>query len=135
MPVEYTIDPSRNMIRTRCLGDTTLPEVLSHFEELDGDSGRPVRPDVLLDLSGMTSLPNSEEIRGAAKRVGQSSRLVRYRACAIVARREALYGMIRMFEVLAESHFERTAVFRTVGDADVWLMSRVAERVGRGESI
>ena len=135
MPVEYTFDPGRNMIRTSCLGETTLPEVLSHFDELESDPGRPPRPDVLLDLSGMTSLPDPEQMRAAANRVGRSSRLVRYRACAIAAPREALYGMIRMFEVFAESHFERTAVFRTVGDADVWLMSRVAERVGRGESI
>jgi hypothetical protein len=135
MPVTYTIDSERNIIRTSCLGNTTLPEVLAHFDKLERDPLRPTRPDVLLDLTEQTSLPDSGQMRAAANRVGRSSQILRYRACAIVVDRDALYGMIRMFEVFADKHFERTAVFRDKRDADVWLLSRVAERAGRGEVI
>ena len=135
MPVTYVVDPERNLIQTSCQGYTTLEEVLEHFDRLERDPGRPTRPDVLLDLTEVTSLPDSDQIRAAANRVGQANRLMRYRACAIVVRREALYGMIRMFEVFARAHFERTAVFRNRSDADVWLFSRVTERAGRGERI
>jgi hypothetical protein len=135
MPVNYMIDSDRNMIRTSCRGNTTLAEVLAHFDELERDPVRPTHADVLLDLTEVTSLPDSNQTRAAANRIGRSTEILRYRACAIVVDREALYGMIRMFEVFSEKHFERTAVFRNRSDADVWLLSRVTERVGRGEVI
>lgn len=109
--------------------------MFAHFDELERDPVRPTRADVLLDLTEVTSLPDSNQIRAAANRIGRASQTMRYRACAVVVNRDALYGMIRMFEVFADKHFERTSVFRDKRDADVWLLSRVAERVGRGERI
>ena len=34
---------------------------------------------------------------------------------------DALFGMMRMFEVFAEGQFRKTQAFRTVGEAEVWL--------------
>jgi hypothetical protein len=121
MPVEYEIDPERNRIATRCLGDTTLTEVLEHFDLLERDGNRPPHLDVLLDLTLQTSLPTTHQIMAAAHRIGMAKWTIDFRACAIVVHRDALFGMLRMFEVFAHQHFDRLRVFRDVNQARAWL--------------
>ena len=121
MPVTYRIDREMNRIFTRCSGETTLREVLAHFDELELDPDRPPEADVLLDLSEITNLPNVGQIRTAAERTGDASRKVSFGACAIVVGSEAWFGMARVFEAFTEPHFTRTAVFRSVEAAESWL--------------
>jgi hypothetical protein len=120
MPVTYLIDKSRGRIITSCSGHITLREVMAHFDELQRDPERPDRLDVLLDLSGQLSLPDGPQIRAAADRVGLVTELV-FGACAVVATRESLYGMARMFEVLARGHFAAIQTFRDRKEAEDWL--------------
>ena len=49
---------------------------------------------------------------------------IRFNACAILACRDALFGMMRMFEVLAEDSFRVTRTFRTATEAETWLVSQ-----------
>jgi hypothetical protein len=121
MPVVYRIDSELNRIVTQCVGETTLREVLSHFDELEMDPGCPDGADVLLDLSEITSLPNVGQIRTAAERAGIAARSVRFGAIAIVAASEAIFGMARVFETFTERHFARSGVFRSREAAERWL--------------
>jgi hypothetical protein len=121
MPITYRIDRETNRICTRCSGETTLREVLAHFDELELDPDCPPGADVLLDLSEITNLPNVGQIRTAAERTGDASRKVGFGACAVVVGSEAWFGMARVFEAFTEPHFTRTAVFRTVEAAEAWL--------------
>ena len=121
MPVSYEIDRKRNRITTRCFGDTTLPEVLAHFDALERENHRPPYLDVLLDLTEQTNLPTAQQIQACASRIGMAKWMIDFRACAIVVNRDALFGMLRMFEVFAHPHFERLRVFRDLGQARAWL--------------
>ncbi len=49
---------------------------------------------------------------------------VKFGACAIVAPRDAMFGMMRMFEVFAQKSFRATAVFRTLAEAEAWLATQ-----------
>ena len=73
MPIHYRIDRELKRILTRCTGETTLKEVLGHFEELEVDPDCPPHADVLLDLSEIENLPNVGQIRAAAERAGDAS--------------------------------------------------------------
>ena len=121
MPISYEIDRGRNRIATRCFGDTTLTEVLAHFDELERDQDRPSHLDVYLDLTEQTNLPTAQQIQAAASRIGMAKWMIDFRACAIVVNRDALFGMLRMFEVFAHPHFERLRVFRDASQARAWL--------------
>jgi|SRR5262245_24249 len=121
MPVTYRIDQEQNRILTRCAGETTLREVLSHFDELEMDPDCPPHADVLLDLTELHNLPNVGQIRAAAERAGDTSRKVGFGACAVVVGSEAWFGMARVFEAFTEPYFARTAVFRSVEAAESWL--------------
>ena len=123
MPVIYKIYPAERLIRTRCIGDVTLTEVTDHFCELQRDPNLPGCLNVLLDLSEMTSVPEAQELRVASHEVEKTLRSVQFQACAIVVCNDALFGMMRMFEVFARNYFTVTQVFRVAADAEAWLAS------------
>ena len=121
MPVTYTIDSSRKLIRTKCAGDVTLAEVIDHFRQLVRDPQCPEYLDVLLDLSEETSLPSTSELIAVAYEIKRVRQRVRFGMCAVVAQRDALYGMLRVFEVVAQDYFGAIHVFRTHREAETWL--------------
>jgi hypothetical protein len=135
MPVIYQIDTASAIIRTRCIGAVTLEEVLGHFRDLAKDPGCPKRLDVLLDLSEQTSLPESEEIRIVAYEVSRVRERVEFGTCAVVVCSDALYGMLRMFQVFTEALFGETWVFRSLVEAETWLAERRAARASRAQEM
>lgn len=122
MPITYRIDQERGWIFTTCAGDVQLPEVIAHFDALQRDPDCPRRLEVLLDLTKVTSLPDASQLRAVAERVRLVEDIV-FGACAIVANREALFGMARMFEDFARGHFAAIRTFRQRREAEEWLES------------
>jgi hypothetical protein len=121
MSVTYTIDKPLGLIRTRCFGQVTLPEVIAHFHELEVDEQCPTRLDVILDLTDTTSLPSNEQLRAVTEKIGRLRDSVRFGACAIVVGSDAWFGTAQVFEVLAARNFSATKIFREVGAAETWL--------------
>jgi hypothetical protein len=120
VPIRYQIDASAGRIATACIGEVSVDDVLAHFAELAGLAlAEPL--DVLLDLTAMTSLPETRQIRLVADSLGSLRERLRFGACAVVAKENVLFGMSRMFGVYAEQAFERVAVFRDRGEAERWL--------------
>lgn len=122
MPITYEIDSTRSLIRTTCFGHVRLPDVIAHFDTLQRDPHRPDRLDVLLDLRDMAVPPQAPQLQAVADRVSLMEGLV-FGACAIVANRESMFGMARMFEVLARPYFAELRTFRDVPSAEEWLQS------------
>ena len=125
MSITYHIDQRARIIRTKCSGNVTLAEVLEHFRVLEQDISRPDRLHVLLNLSETTSLPDAGQIRTVGQVIGALQEKVNFGVCAIAVPNEALYGMARMFEVLAEQNFYAVKVFRDVPAAEEWLVQQL----------
>jgi len=124
VPVMYKIDADKRTVRTTCVGLVTLEEVIGHFRTLEHDSGCPEHLDVLLDLTHIESLPGTHEISRVVTEMKRVRSRVRFGACAIVANRDAIVGMMRVFEALAEECFRVTHSFRLVHNAEAWLITR-----------
>ncbi len=124
MPVTYKIDKTNRLIRTRCYGEVTIEEVLEHFRVLGQDPGVPDQVDVLLDSSEQTSVPQKENLRQVTEAISRIRGRVHFGSLAIVATGNALFGMLRMFEVFVEQYFTETCVFHTLGEAEAWLAVR-----------
>jgi len=124
MPVKYKIDKANRIIRTRCTGLVTIEEVVDHFRVLELDPDCPDRADVLLDLSEEISIPEKANLQKIAEEIRRIRGRVQFGTCAIIAGTDALFGMLRMFEVFAEQYFRESFVFRTVDEAEVWLASQ-----------
>src|SRR5579863_3475415 len=121
MPVTYTLDAPTRLVRTSCFGNVTLAEVLEHLHEFAKDPNSAGRVDVFLDLTETTSLPVGIQIAAVADQLRKVNETVRFNACAVVAQRDALYGMMRVFQVLAEPYFRALQVFRSGVEAEAWL--------------
>jgi len=96
---------------------------MAHFRDLEADASLPGRLDVLLDLSRMESLPESAQLRSVAGEVGRLREKLEWGTWAIVAPRDALFGMLRVFEVFTEGSLARSRVFRQRDEAEEWLNS------------
>lgn len=124
MPITYQLDADKRTIRTKAAGYVTLQEVIDHFRTLEQDPECPERPDVFLDLSGVDSLPETPQLSTVIAELERIRPKVRFEACAILASRDALFGMMRMFEALAENLFRVTCTFRIATEAEAWLGSQ-----------
>jgi len=122
--VTYTIDANERLIRTQCVGQVTLEEVAAHFRDLARDPACPDRLDVLLDLRYVETLPERGQLEAVTVELGRLRAKVRFGLCAVVAERPALFGMLRVFEVLAQDYFTALRVFREFSEAEGWLVSQ-----------
>jgi hypothetical protein len=140
MPVKYTIDSEQRIIRTECFGPVKFTEVIDHFRELEHDPNCTQGLDVLLDLTETTNLPGVTQIGAVADELKKIHEKVQFGACAIVAGRESLFGMIKMFEIPAQRYFHVIRVFRKIIEAETWLASQkqlrrsVSRRLGAENS-
>jgi len=128
MPVHHVIDRERSLIRTTCTGVMNLDEVSQHFRSLESERDLPNPLDVLLDLSDADSVPDAQQIQLIASEVGRLLNKIRWGACAIVATRDLVFGVSRVFEVRTEDYFSATQVFRDAGAAEKWLGVERARR-------
>jgi hypothetical protein len=121
MPVTYSIDPYQRIIRTTCSSPLAFEEVIGHFRELQQDPTCAGYLDVMLDVSEADTLPESVQFGSITAELAATRAKTQFGVCAIVARRDAMFGMMRMFEVLARPYFLATHVFRGRPEAEAWL--------------
>jgi len=124
MPVTYRIDAQRQLIRTACTRPSTFAQVLDHLRELKEDPACLGRLDVLLDVSDADLVPEGSQLGAVGAAVGSIRNKVQFRWCAIVASRDAMFGMMRVFEVRAGNYFGAIRVFRGTAEAEAWLASQ-----------
>ncbi len=91
MPITYKIDADKGTIRTKGVGHVTLQEVIDHFRTLEQDPQCPECLDVFLDLSEVDSLPETPQVSTVVTEVKRIRGKVRFKACAILASRDALF--------------------------------------------
>jgi len=121
LPIAFDLDHEARMIRTRCVGDVTFDEVVAHFQELAGLAPLPRGIDVVLDPTAMESLPEGGQMQGVAFTVDQTQVTDAWGAWAVIADRDALYGMIRILRVFVEAIVPDFGVFRSEDEALSWL--------------
>ena len=123
MPVIYKIDAARKLIHTTCTRPLTFTEVIEHFRTLKEDPACTGHLDVLLDVSGADTLPLTSQMGPISAELDAVRAKVQFGLCAIIATRDATFGMMRVFEVIAASYFHAIRVFRDAAEAQAWLDS------------
>lgn len=100
--------------------------MIEHFRTLKEDPACTGRLDVLLDVSDADRLPLSSQLGPISAEVGAVRAKVEFGSCAIIAPRDAMFGMMRIFEIAAGSYFRAIRVFRTATEAEKWVASQTA---------
>jgi hypothetical protein len=122
MPVTYFIDTAKKLIHTVCAGPVCLEDVVDHFSALKNDPACVGSLNVLLDVSAVDSVPESNQLRVVGSQIAAIRPKVQFQLCAIIAERDAMYGMMMVFRVFAERWFREIRVFRKVTEAEAWLL-------------
>ena len=118
MPIQYSIDRN-NRLLTRADGVVTFDEINAHLdlEQLNRDLDR----SELIDARDATTDLMPAQVRQLVLRAADMLRVVKLGPTAIVTTDDVLYGMARMYSVLAETVGARTEVFRDLESAARWL--------------
>ncbi len=128
MPITYEIDPERSLVRTTLTGFVTFAEVMAHFAALEADPRRSDTMNVLIDIRGLTSVPETGQLRRAANRIDPERSPLQYGVCAIVASDPATVGTGKLFAVFARERFRATTIVPTIEAAEQWLADAAGPR-------
>lgn len=134
MPVIYSIDSEARLIRTVCRSPLRFADVMEHFRSLNSDPACAGILDVLLDVSEADALPTTSQLSSVSSVIRALAKKVRFGACAIVAKRDAMFGMMRVFEAFSSDYFRVVRVFRDVREAELWIISEKKAMVGSDTS-
>jgi len=120
MPITYQLDRQNRLMVTRMSGRIEREEAFAYLDAILADPGNEscdeliVLEEVDLDAIG------ADDIRALARHASAGSRDEIFRV-AVVAPRDADFGIWRMFQSLRDLGDHRMAVFRSLEEARVWL--------------
>jgi hypothetical protein len=120
MPVTYSVDVTRRLIRFTLSGTVTPDEMVAALDRAVNEAGAG-RFLVLSDHRALTTPATTAQLQDLVGRLTRYREHVGGSRCAIVTAQPASFGMMRMFSVLAEAVPVEVDVFSDVADAERWL--------------
>jgi hypothetical protein len=118
LPASYEIDPKRKLVITRVWDPATEEDVLDHGERLRADPHFDPTYKQLADMSGVTQIRVST---GTVEQLSRGQLFAPGSQRAFVASHDAVFGMLRKYELHAESVGQTVRVFRERKSAEDWL--------------
>ncbi len=125
MPIHYSIDRLHRRLVTRATGLVTFRDINAHldYEQRKRDLDRPE----LVDARGATTDLTAEQVRRLVNRAADMLRIVDLGPTAIVTTDDVVYGMARMYSILADGVGAAAEVFRDLESATRWLDRKSGE--------
>jgi len=126
MPIRYHVDRLHRRLLTHADGVVTFHDISAHLdlEQRDHNLDRPE----LIDARGATTNLTREQIRLLVQRATNMLRVVDLGPTAIVTNDDVVFGIARMYTLLADSAGVAAEVFRDLDSASRWLNRMAAER-------
>lgn len=119
MPIRYTVDPVQHRLLTHADGVVTFHDINAHLdvERRNRDLNRAE----LVDARGATTDLTLEQVRQLVQRAASMLSDGELGPTAIVTSNDVVFGMARMYSILADGVGVRTEVFRETQQAIAWL--------------
>jgi hypothetical protein len=120
--IEYQLLPERALAVVHASGDVDALEILAEGARMFAESDWQAGFSILLDYRRITSFAaDSEQIRKIVEQDSNNAPVLEGSRCAVVADKDYVYGLARMWEILSESSALQTMVFRDHDQALAWL--------------
>jgi hypothetical protein len=121
MSISTAADDAQRLIVATAIGDLTVSEVQAFLRTARAGEQRDWQ--LLFDATAATMPLTAADVQSLAMRVGRALRDEGPRApVAIVAPDDALFGMMRMYQMLCENQgVTQIHVCRTRAEAETWL--------------
>jgi hypothetical protein len=122
MPISYQIDEARGLVVTTATGALTDADILGLKARLQVDPRWSPRLRELADVRGIDRLDvTTVGVRRMASWDAAVGPAIESYRLAIVAPRDEVYGMARMYQMLTEFAVPNVGVFRDLEEAERWL--------------
>jgi len=102
-------------------GATSAEEILAYEQRLFADPAYRPEYDTLTDMRERTTIPSAADLQEIVNRKAARMETLIGTHRAIVASRDAPFGMMRMFEAMTGGDQSPFRVFRTMEEAQNWL--------------
>ena len=119
MPIILEVDREQPLVTTTARGHVTYEEIQSHLSEEEHlrATGYPE----LIDAMDASTTLTTDEVRALVNRTHDMLRKGLFGPTAIASDNNVVYGMARMYQILAERDGISIAVFRSLPEAERWL--------------
>jgi len=126
VPIRYSVDRLHGRLLTHAEGVVTFHDIDAHLdiEQRDRNLDRPE----LIDARGATTDLTGEQVRRLVKRTTNMMRIVDLGPTEIVTDSDVVFGMARMYSLLADGAGIVAEVFRDMASATRWLDDVEAKR-------
>lgn len=118
MPCAYTIDLTRSLVLSRGWNTVTDRELLAHVRTLTAD------PRFARNFRQLADLRDVTDVQVTAPTIREMARLNPFgpgARRAVVVTSDVVFGMARMYQILADESSDELQIFRNVDDALRWL--------------
>lgn len=122
MPIRSWIEKDKRRVRSVVVGDFTMTDILATIRGALDDPEFEPGFDVLADHTDIGEPITTAQLDDMIRYLAESRKLTGSR-WAVVTRKPASYGMMRMFSALAERIAIEVDVFETFDEAESWLAS------------
>jgi len=120
------IDKDRRLAQIKATGSVNVLELKEIFLEIVGHEEWQAGFYMLCDYSEIENFDvSSQDIEDIAEWLTSIDALIGDGRCAVVASKDSVYGMSRMWEILSSDRSQHICVFRQINDAVAWLGSSV----------
>ena len=116
------IDRERKLAEITASGTVDFSELKEIFMEIVGHEDWQAGFNMLCDYRKIDNLEvTSQDIDTITEWQTAMDSLIGNGKCAVVASKDSVYGMSRMWEILSSDRSQRICVFRRLNDAVLWL--------------
>jgi hypothetical protein len=119
MPIEYSIEPAGGRMLTRADGLVTFHDINAHLDV--EQRNRDVHRAELIDAREAVTDLTADQIRFLVQRAADMIKTVDVGPTAIVTTNDLVFGLARMYALLAERVGVNAEVFRDMQSATEWL--------------
>jgi hypothetical protein len=124
MPIQFNRDSETGILFTRAEGLLSFEDLQRHLDEEVASKGAGYAE--IFDASDASTNLTSAQIKQIADRVTSMMQVDPFGATAIIANKDAVFGMARMLETFCELESgPPMGVFRTVDEGLKWLQTQM----------
>jgi hypothetical protein len=116
------IDTEQQLARVIARGKVNVLELMAIYKELIRHDDWQAGFDILCDYRGIENFDvSTRDIDEIAEWQSSIDKKIGSGKCAVVASRDSVFGMSRMWEMISADRSQRICVFREMDDAVSWL--------------
>ncbi len=121
MPITHRIDRSLGIVYVDVRGSPTTAEMCDAIDRVVADADFEAGFGILSDHRGLDSPATTDQVHALLTHITALKSAFGSLRWAVVVKRAASFGMMRMMSVLAEEIPAQVEVFRSVEEARSWL--------------